>query len=138
VIRRCALALTLAATVVVAGCGGDDPAAGTPSTTPPPPSTSTGATAPTETTFTGTEIVVAVKDGKVVPPTHRVKLAKGTVVRLLVTSDQADEVHVHGYDVLQDLPAGRQVTLEFTADQSGVFEVETEKAGLQLVQLEVQ
>jgi hypothetical protein len=137
VIRHAVPALALAATLLVAGCGGDDPEA-TPSSTPPDSSTSAAATTtPSETAFAGTEIVVAVKGGKVDPPTHRVKVAKGTEVRLLVTSDKADELHVHGYELEKELPAGQQVTLDFTADQTGLFEVETHETELQLAQLEV-
>ena len=135
-IRHTVPALALAATLLVAGCGGDDPES-TPSSTPPPSSTSVAATTPSETAFAGTEIVVAVKGGKVDPPTHRVKVAKGTEVRLLVTSDNADELHVHGYEIEKELPAGEQVTIEFTADQAGVFEIETHETELQLAQLEV-
>lgn len=127
-IRRIALALTLAAILLLAGCGGDG-AANTPS--------STATTTPSESAFAGTEIVVALTNGKVVPATHRVKVAEGTQVRLLVTSDKADEVHVHGFDILKDVSAGQQATLDFTADQTGVFEVEGEQSGLQLLQLEV-
>ena len=136
-IRHTVSALTLAATLFVAGCGGDDPPTTTPSSTPPPSSTSAAATTPSETAFAGTEIVVAVKGGKVDPPTHRVKVAKGAEVRLLVTSDKADELHVHGYEIEKELPAGKQVTVDFTADQTGVFEIETHESELQLAQLEV-
>jgi hypothetical protein len=138
VIRHTVPLLALAASLLVAGCGGDDPETATPSTTPPPSSTSAPETTPpSETAFAGTEIEVAVKGGKVDPPTHRVKVAKGTEVRLLITSDEADELHVHGYELEKELPAGEQVTLDFTADQTGVFEVETHESELQLAQLEV-
>ena len=136
-IRHTVPALALAATLLVAGCGGEDPGAATPSSTPPPSSTSAGATSPSETAFAGTEIVVAVKRGKVEPPTHRVKVSKGTQVRLLVTSDKGDELHVHGYDLEKELPAGEQVTLDFTADQTGLFDIELHESDLQLAQLEV-
>jgi hypothetical protein len=136
VIRRTVLVLTLAAILLVAGCGGDEPAT-TPSSTPPM-STSAGITSPTETPFGGTEIEVAVRGGKVAPPTHRVKVTEGSPVRLLVTSDQADELHVHGYEIEKELPAGEQVTVEFTANQTGLFEIETHESELQLAQLEVQ
>ncbi len=81
--------------------------------------------------------MVEVRDGTVRPPTHRVEVAEGSVVRLLVTSDTADEIHVHGFEVEQKLRAGKQARIEFTADQTGVFEVETHETGLQLLQLEV-
>ena len=36
-------------------------------------------------------------------------------MRLVVTSDVADELHVHGYDLEKALPAGVQTTVEFVA-----------------------
>jgi hypothetical protein len=137
VIRHTVPALALAATLLVAGCSSDDPGATTPSSTPPPSSTSAGATSPSQTAFAGTEIVVEVTNGKVSPPTHRVKVAKGTAIRLLVMSDEADEVHVHGYEIEKELPAGERVTLDFTADQTGLFDIELHESDLQLAQLEV-
>jgi hypothetical protein len=142
-LRRTALALTVAATLLAAGCardGGD--AKPSPRETAPSPSISPSATFPTATapatTFAGTEVVVEVRDGKVRPPTRRVKVAQGAEVRLLVTSDIADEIHVHGFEVAQQkLLAGQQATIEFTADQTGIFEVETHESHLQLLQLEV-
>jgi hypothetical protein len=116
--RRTVAVLVLIGVLLVGGCsGGDDDTAGTSSAT--------------------TEIVVQVADGKVMPPTHRVKVDKGATIRLRVTSDTEDALHVHGYDIEQELPAGKQATLEFTADETGLFEVETHESELQLVQLEV-
>lgn len=80
---------------------------------------------------------VAVTDGEVLPPTHRVQVPLGSAVELQVTSDVDDEVHVHGFDVEQTLEAGRTTTVTLQADQAGVFEVETHETELQLVQLEV-
>jgi Flp pilus assembly protein TadG len=82
-------------------------------------------------------VKVAVKDGKVEPPTHRVDVKVGQKVRLTVTSDQDDELHIHGVDIEKPLHAGRPLTVEFAENQSGVFEVETHESNLQLVQLEV-
>jgi hypothetical protein len=82
-------------------------------------------------------VMVSVTDGKVTPKTHRVDVAKGSTVALMVTTDVSDEVHVHGYDLKKDVDAGDTGTIEFVADQSGVFEVELEDAALQLLQLEV-
>jgi heme/copper-type cytochrome/quinol oxidase subunit 2 len=84
------------------------------------------------------EISVTVRKGKVIPRTRRVKVPEGSTVRLVVTSDVADEVHVHGYDLKKDIEAGQPGVIEFTADQSGVFEVELEHKALQLTQLQVQ
>jgi heme/copper-type cytochrome/quinol oxidase subunit 2 len=84
-----------------------------------------------------TEIVVSVKDGKVSPKAHRVKVAEGSPVQILVSSDVDDEVHVHGYDIEREVSAGQPTTIEFTANQKGVFEVETHQSNLLLLQLQV-
>jgi heme/copper-type cytochrome/quinol oxidase subunit 2 len=58
-------------------------------------------------------------------------------VTVRVTSDVADEIHVHGYDLKQDVEAGSTAEISFTADIPGVFEVELENAGFKLADLEV-
>lgn len=87
-------------------------------------------------TEAGTVIEVTVADGRVEGP-GRVRVALGSEVTVRVTSDVADEVHLHGYDETEDVGAGETVTLRFSADIPGVFEVELEGAGLELVELEV-
>ena len=80
---------------------------------------------------------VSVRDGKVTPKPHRVDVKLGANVRLQVTSDEDDVLHVHGYDVEEPLEAGHTSTVELTADQPGVFEVETHETELLLLQLAV-
>jgi plastocyanin len=82
-------------------------------------------------------IQVAVKDGKVTPATHREPVAKGDTVKLVVTTDTADEVHVHGVDFEKETSPGKPVTVTFVAKDPGIYEVETHESGLQLLQLEV-
>ncbi len=81
-------------------------------------------------------IEVTVSDGEVDGP-GTVSLEVGTPVELVVTSDVADEIHVHGYDLHQDVGAGETATVTFTADIPGVFEVELEENQVQLVELQV-
>jgi hypothetical protein len=83
------------------------------------------------------EVNVSVRDGKVAPKPHRVDVTQGATVRLQVTSDVDDVLHVHGFDVEEPLEAGHTTTVELTADQPGVFEVETHETELELLQLEV-
>lgn len=68
---------------------------------------------------------------------RRVKVPLDGKVRLEVTADRTDEVHLHGYDRKVDIEPGKPAVLEFTADVPGVFEVELEEAGLKLVELQV-
>src|SRR5579863_5045644 len=54
------------------------------------------------------------------PSTIRVK--KGERVRLLITAlDRAHGLKIEAFKVDQKLPKGEEVTIEFTADQSGTF-----------------
>ncbi|MFC5008652.1 hypothetical protein ACFPIJ_63915 [Dactylosporangium cerinum] len=83
------------------------------------------------------EVVVTVAKRKVTPPTGRVEVAKGSLVRITVTSDVADELHVHGYDKTLALPAGTPASIDLRVDKTGLFEVETHSSHLVLFQLVV-
>jgi hypothetical protein len=120
-LRASATVLLAVGLLTTAGCGGSSSSASSGGSSGGP-----------------TRINVTVQDGKVEPPNHRVELDSGSRVRLQVTSDHADEVHVHGYDLKKDLDAGQPGVISFKADQTGVFEVELEEEALQLVQLQVQ
>ncbi len=58
-------------------------------------------------------------------------------VRLQVSADVTDEVHVHGYDRKADVSPGHPAIISFTANVPGRFEVELENARRTLTQLEV-
>ena len=81
---------------------------------------------------------LTVSRGEVTGDTGRVRVALGERVRLTVTADTTDEIHVHGYDLHQDTSTGTPVNLEFVADRPGVFEVELEESRLLLTRLQVQ
>lgn len=61
----------------------------------------------------------------------------GSTVELVVGSDVAEEVHVHGYDRSAFVTAGATVALRFVADVPGVVDVELEGAGTPLGRLAV-
>jgi hypothetical protein len=67
----------------------------------------------------------------------RVDVPLGGRVVLAVSSDVDEELHLHGYDRLVEMPAGGTAQLTFTADIPGVFGAEAERTGTQLVRLEV-
>ena len=60
----------------------------------------------------------------------------GSQVRLTVTSDVDDEVHVHGYDIEKEVHAGQYRDVRLHRDQTGVFEVETHEPSKLLLQLQ--
>jgi len=51
---------------------------------------------------------------------------QGQQVEINVTSDVADELHFHGYDLHTDLTANQPGSIKFTADKTGRFEFELE------------
>ena len=62
---------------------------------------------------------------------------KGDEVRFVVRSDVEDEVHVHGYDISAEVPAGGKAEFEFPAELEGVFEIELENSATPLAELTV-
>jgi hypothetical protein len=119
-VRRLAPALACALSCGLAGgCG--EPA-------PPPPAAASPAV---------TSITVTVARATVRPPARRVRVARGTAVRITVTSDTAEEFHLHGYDRTLRLAPGRPGTLTLTADRPGVFEAELHGSRLRLFELRV-
>jgi heme/copper-type cytochrome/quinol oxidase subunit 2 len=80
---------------------------------------------------------VRVKGGKPVGGIQNLTFAKGGTVAFEVTSDVADEVHVHGYDVHKDVSPGHPVKFRFPASIDGEFVVELEKRAEQIASLKV-
>jgi len=82
-------------------------------------------------------LALTVSKGKVTGDTGRVKVPIGSRVRITVTSDVADEIHVHLYDLTQEISANSPGSIEFVADKPGVIEVELEHAKLPLTRLAI-
>ncbi len=132
--------VAVVATLALAGCGDDEPSTAPtaePSATASPSESATPEETPTEVDQVQL-IEVTIADGEVQTASDRVAVPLGRTVRLVVTSDVADEVHVHGFDIEAALEPGVPTTLEFVADEPGVFEVETHESELLLLQLAVQ
>ena len=80
---------------------------------------------------------IVVRDGKPVGGVEELEFDSGETVRLTVRSDTPDELHVHGYDVEMELPAGRTVSVQFPATIEGIFEAELHESGEQIAELRV-
>lgn len=141
-------AVILLSAALIAGCGNDtssnndvpqgnasagtsSPSASSPTAagTPPP------AASPTPD---GRVVAVSFAGGQVSGDTARVKVKVGESVTIRVASDVADEVHLHGYDLTAPVAAGGTTTLSFEATIPGVFELELEERGKELLSLQVQ
>ena len=82
--------------------------------------------------------VVVDKEGKPVGGVADLAYSKGDTVHFKVESAVADEIHVHGYDLMKDVEAGGAVSFDFPASIEGVFEAELEDRGEQIVELKVE
>ncbi len=136
--------LTAVAALTLAACGdnGSPQATGTTTTTTPAATTSTttgsATTAKPPTTADPTPVIeVRVAGGKVQGGVRRERLQRGDTVVLRVVADVADEVHLHGYDRTAEVAPGKPAQIRFTADITGVFEVELEQRKQPLLMLEV-
>jgi copper(I)-binding protein len=128
--------------LVIAGGGGDDNNDSASTTTTQ--SSTTGTTAGTSTSTTTTAPAgpptyrVTVKNAKPVGGIEAIKVNKGDEVRLVVKSDTADEIHIHGYDLKQDVEAGGSAAFKFKATIDGAFEIELEDHKEQIAELTVE
>ena len=75
--------------------------------------------------------------GAVTGTSGREQVRLGEPVVLRIASDVAEQVHVHGYDLEADIPAGGSTDVSLTATIPGVFEVELHESGKALFQLRV-
>lgn len=81
---------------------------------------------------------IEVVGGKPKGGVTELEFAKGDDIRFAVTSDSADEVHVHGYDVEGEVGPGDTAEFDFPADLEGVFEVELHHSGAQIAELTIE
>ena len=127
--------LAAAALLVLAACGEGDDSPTVASDASTPTTVSAGPT--TSPATAATVLGVTVRGGSVVEGASRQRARLGQPVTVRVTSDVADEVHVHGYDKKIDVAAGQTGEVTFLANIPGVFEVELEKAHKVLFTMEV-
>jgi heme/copper-type cytochrome/quinol oxidase subunit 2 len=80
---------------------------------------------------------IIVKDGRLVSKRRVLVVHRNDDVILRITSDAADQFHLHGYNMLVDLAPGRMTMLRFKANLTGRFTYELHKTDLELGALEV-
>jgi hypothetical protein len=104
--------------------------------------------APTEKTPTPTETqpppkpkiaraLIVVRGGEPVGGIRRLSMRKDRRLILVVRSDVADHVHVHGYDIMRDVAPGAPARFDLRTTLVGRFEIELEDRSKQIAQLTV-
>jgi FtsP/CotA-like multicopper oxidase with cupredoxin domain len=71
---------------------------------------------------------IQIKGGKPVGGVGTIKVKKGDPVRIVVSADAPDDIHLHGYDIEKRPTPGHPATYAFDANVEGVFEMESHKA----------
>lgn len=148
--------LVFAFALAVAACGAEDVEPAT------VPSTATTVAASTTTTVglatTSTTILEEAPPSTEAPPTTTtviepgvnalefvvtdgevadLRAVLGEEVRITIHSDQADEAHLHGYDIHADVGPDSPGVIEFVAAIPGIFEIEFESNGSLIAELRV-
>lgn len=81
---------------------------------------------------------IVVRDGEPIDGVADLAYDQGERVRFRVTSDAAEEIHLHGYDISEEVAPGGAVTFDFPAELEGVFEVELEERATPIAELTVE
>jgi FtsP/CotA-like multicopper oxidase with cupredoxin domain len=116
---------------VIAQPGGDDD-------DPDQESNAPASQAPTETSTGGATAEVEppaprvtrirMENGSVVGGAKDIEVTRGDTVRIVVSSDAPDDIHLHGYDIERQAAPGRPARFRFKADAEGAFEIESHVA----------
>jgi hypothetical protein len=132
--------VVLVAGFVIAKSGSDGNGSSSDTTSTPAASATTGGSGTTDNGGTPAKPAVqtvVVKNAKPVGGIKVLKFNKGGTIRFKVTSDTADEIHFHGYDIGKDVEAGGSVSFNVPAKIDGKFEVELEDHKEQIASVEV-
>ena len=97
-----------------------------------------GATAESDEGASASVPTIVVENGEPVGGIAELEFSAGEEVRFKVEGDEAEEIHLHGYDLMEDIPAGGgTVEFDFPAEIEGIFEAELEGQGVQILELQV-
>lgn len=80
-------------------------------------------------------VELVVKGGRPVGGVRSVTVAEGRRVVVVVMSDVAEEVHLHGYNVARDVGPSEPARIAFRATIVGTVEVELEHSGVPLARI---
>jgi plastocyanin len=101
--------------------------------------TTAAASSPTAAAGPAADVVVkiSVRGRDVTPAPGRQTVAAGDRVQLIVTTDTANTLHIHGVEIEKPTKPGIPLSVEFVAKDPGVYAVELHEPELLLMQLVV-
>ena len=92
-----------------------------------------------ETTATDEVVEIYVIIGQTSGSAVEYQATLGSKVQIkLLNPDADDEFHLHGYDLSANATAGQEVSIDFTADQLGSFDLESHVTGEWILTLVVE
>jgi FtsP/CotA-like multicopper oxidase with cupredoxin domain len=112
---------------VIAQSGGDDNDNGSQPASSGAGTAETGSGSGNQTEST-TAFHLTLKDAEVVGGVRTLTATKGDTVRILISSDAPDQVHLHGYDIEKEATPAKPASLRFKANVEGAFELESHTA----------
>ena len=71
---------------------------------------------------------IRIRAGSVAGGAREIAVSSGDRVRILVSSDAPDEIHLHGYDITRQAAPGRPARFGLVARLEGAFELESHAA----------
>ena len=123
--------------------GGDDDAAPTSVATTTAPTTTAPATTarrtlPAPAAEERPVLEIAIKQGAPAGGIQRATVKRGMKVSIRIVSDTAGVLHIHGYDITSPIRSTGTQEVGFSADETGVFEIELEGSHTLLAELTVE
>lgn len=124
----------LAAVLLAAGCGSDDDDSQDAEPKRDVPATTTDTTESDESDDADPDaamhnFTIVVKDGVVQGGPKSLRVDQGEHVMIVIQSDAADEVHLHGIDLEAEVGPGKGGMIQFEAKDQGSYELEMHESG---------
>jgi hypothetical protein len=123
--------IAVVAVIVLSGGGDETDQAAEATATPTPSGTAEAMATPTPTPKPKPPLLQAGSE-------RTLDFDQGDTVRFRVRHGEAEEVHIHGYDIKKDLAANETASVSFEASIPGIFEIELEHSGTPLGRLKVE
>ncbi|MGH2713265.1 MAG: hypothetical protein ACRDM7_05155 [Thermoleophilaceae bacterium] len=121
-------ALAVAVLAFVIAQPGDDEEGGERAATTPAQTEPTEAEEPPPPSPEPEVARIRIRGGSVVGGAQDIEVERGDTVRIVVASDAADEIHLHGYDITRNVAPGQPARFRFKANAEGAFEIESHVA----------
>ena len=133
-----AVAAVAVAVVLFVVLSGDDDSGDDSATTTTAATTTTGTTEEPKPKPAEPEVAtIVIEGGKPAGGVEELSFESGERIQFVVESDVDEEVHLHGYDVSEEVSAGGEVEFDVPATIEGVFEVELEESVVPIAEITV-